>query len=65
MTAGKILCVCVKRVAGGRWQAVSVSQTRRFMKNKYNFTGEGSSGLDIAGPLWAFFSQSYLALHLH
>lgn len=47
-TAGRGVCVCVKCVVGGRWQAVNVSQTKRLVKNKRNFTvvgeGKGENG---------------------
>lgn len=61
MTAGRVLCACVKRVAGGLWQAVNISQTRHFMKNKYCFTGVrkgkgedalGEEQLVKAGKAW-------------
>lgn len=44
MTAGR--GVCVKRVVGERWQALNVSQTKHFVKNKYNlfYWGRGGKG---------------------
>lgn len=45
MTAGR--GVCVKRAVGGRWQAVNVSQTKHFVKNKYNFAGVGEGKEEI------------------
>lgn len=39
MTAGR--GVCVKRAVGGRWQAVNVSQTKHFVKNKQCLLGGG------------------------
>lgn len=53
-------CVCEAR-AWGHWQAVNVSQTKRFFKNKYNFTErreggregqfQGGNGLGRAGRM--------------
>lgn len=41
---------CVVRAC---WQAVTISQTKNFMKNKYNFTGVGEGkGEDILGEEW-------------
>lgn len=62
MTARRV-CVCVKCVWGGCWQAVNVFQTKCFMKKKYNFTGvrKGKRGRcfreGTAREGWEVFAQ--------
>lgn len=42
MTAGRGVCVCEVCVCyGEHWQIVNVSETKRLLKNKHNFTGGG------------------------